>query len=332
MWINRLKAGQPRGSFHSTFIFEEKNVPNHLIHAVENQGIPPHGDGRRVVSKGQAVGTDEQPFGTRECPDGEHAEQVDKVAQIGQEVVVSLGVVGIPADGHEIRQLCSKPVVEVLWAGTDEITTDKDVEHTRDEGRLFTQGHRGRLVPLFTQTLDTILHAAAVLFELLVGSRHSTLELAHDSILGVHPGRPQLLALFPNLLALHVERMLPFLESLRQLNVVEEVEDGELVERRKSLPVLLVGAATGEGRFARELSGGRRRRVVIIVLEVVEERVVHHLFDGRGGGQGVWAHGRVGLAALARVGFLHDELLLEGEEGRTVPVMGIRPTEEATEG
>lgn len=299
---------------------------------MEDQRITPHGDGRGVVSKGQTVSTDEQPLRTREGPDRKHAEQVDKIAQIGQEIVVSLGMIGIVADGHEVGQLRGEPVVEELGAGTDEITTDEDVEHTSNEGDLLAQSHGGRLVPLFTQTLDAILHAAAVLFQLLISGRYSTLELAHHSILGVYSRRPQLLALFANFLALHVERILPFLEPLRQLDVVEEIEDGELVKWRKRLPVLLVGTAIGEGRVARKLAGGGGRRVIVIVLEVIQERVVNHLFDRRGCSQRVRAQGRVRLAALARAGFLHEELLLEGEEGWTVPIMGIRPAEEATEG
>lgn len=64
----------------------------------------------------------------RKCPDRKKGEKVDKVAQVGEEVMVALSVVGDVADGHEVCELDSEPVVEVFRTGADQVAGDEDIE------------------------------------------------------------------------------------------------------------------------------------------------------------------------------------------------------------
>lgn len=249
--------------------------------------------------------------------------------------MVALGVVGVVPDGHEIHQLGSKPQVEVLGESTEDVATDEDVEHTGDEGDLLTQSDRGRLAPLLAQSVHPILHAAAVFLELLICRWDTSLPFSHHSVLGVQSRGPYLLALLAHLLPLHVDRMLPPLKSLGELDVVQQVEDGQLVERRKCLPVLLIRAAVGEGRVPRQFARRTGRRVEVILLHLIEEGgidLVHAGCDARRGRQRFCAHDGVRFSALARAGVLHQELLLKGEDGRTVSIMRIRSAKETTKG
>ena len=296
---------------------------------MEDQRIAPHSNSRRVITKCKTERSDKQPFGVGEDPDGCHVEEVDKVAQIGQEVVVTFGVVGEITNGHEVEQLGTEPQVEVLWAGPHQIPADEDVEHTGDERDLLAQRHGGRLTPLLAQTVHAILHPAAVLFKLFVSGRHASFEFSDHTFPGVTARRPQLLALLAHFLFLHIERELPFLEALGELEVVEQVEDAQLVEWREGLPVLRVGAAVGEGRVARQAARRGGRRIEVIVIKVIEEGILD-IVDGWCRGHRIGADGGIGLSALS-ASVLHHELLLEGEDGRAVPVVRVWPAEEATE-
>ncbi|KAJ8104601.1 hypothetical protein OPT61_g10671 [Boeremia exigua] len=69
-------------------------TPDDLVHGVEDERVAPHDDGDGVVAHDQAVGGDEETLRLGEDPDAEDGEDVDKVAQVGQEVVVALLVWG----------------------------------------------------------------------------------------------------------------------------------------------------------------------------------------------------------------------------------------------
>ena len=92
-----------------------------FVHGVEYQRIAPHDDGNGVVPESEAVSTNEQALGPGEDPEAEDQQSVDKVAQICEEVVVSLLVVGVVAQGHEVEQLDSVPQREPLWAAADQV-------------------------------------------------------------------------------------------------------------------------------------------------------------------------------------------------------------------
>lgn len=55
-------------------------LPNDLVHAMEDHGIPPHSNRHGVIAKCEAERADKQPCRLREDPNAQHAEHVDKVA------------------------------------------------------------------------------------------------------------------------------------------------------------------------------------------------------------------------------------------------------------
>lgn len=73
-----------------------------FVQGVEDEAVAPHGDRDGVVAVREAVGADEQPLALGKHPDREHAERVDKVAQIGEEVVVAPFLVRVHSDRHEV--------------------------------------------------------------------------------------------------------------------------------------------------------------------------------------------------------------------------------------
>lgn len=190
------------------------NIPDNLVHTVEDHGVAPHGDCSRIVSEGQAEGANKEPFRVGEDPDTQHAEQIDKVAEIGQEVVVALRMVREVADGHEICQLGAKPYIKVLRASTDQVAADEDIEHTSNKRHLLSEGDSCRLVPLLSQALYTLLHPSTIFFQLLIGGRRSALPFTHNTILGIQGRRLELLPLLAHLLLLHGDCLLPFLQAL----------------------------------------------------------------------------------------------------------------------
>src|SRR5450432_1399617 len=113
-WANRLVGGgylglRGRGG----------NLPGDFVEAVEDEGVAPHGDCDGVVAVREAVRANEEALGARGCPDGEEAEYVDEVAEVGKEVVVAFAVVGVPSDGHKVAELCREPEVEAIGVGAD---------------------------------------------------------------------------------------------------------------------------------------------------------------------------------------------------------------------
>lgn len=104
-----------------------------FVEAVENHRVPPHGYCDRVVSKCQAVCADEQSFRVWEEPDGAHAQEVDKVAEISQEIMVSSLAVGVIADRHEVEELQRVPPMKILRIATDQVSTDQNVQNSTDE-------------------------------------------------------------------------------------------------------------------------------------------------------------------------------------------------------
>lgn len=81
---------------------EGKNVRRHLIQRMEDQAVPPHGDGDGVVAEGEAICADEEALGLREEPYGEDQEEVNEVAEVGEKVVEANFVVVVPANWHEV--------------------------------------------------------------------------------------------------------------------------------------------------------------------------------------------------------------------------------------
>lgn len=107
--------------------------PGDLVKRVEDEGVPPHSDGDRIITKCKTVGTDEETFRIREDPDAEQQEEVDEVAEIREEIVQAAALVREEADRHEVEKLERIPDMEQLWAPTDEVAADKDIEDTEYE-------------------------------------------------------------------------------------------------------------------------------------------------------------------------------------------------------
>ena len=58
-----------------------------FVQVMEDHQASPHGNTNCIVSKGQAVGSNEKSSRPREQPDGTHAEDIDNVTEICQEKV-----------------------------------------------------------------------------------------------------------------------------------------------------------------------------------------------------------------------------------------------------
>ena len=197
-----------------TLYLSISNVPDNLVHTVEDHRVAPHGDRSRIVSESQAESANKEPFRVGEDPNTQHAEQIDKVAEISQEVVVALSMVREVADGHEICQLGAKPYIKVLWASTDQVAADEDIEHTSNKRHLLPEGDSRCLVPLLSQALYTLLHPRTIFFQLLIGGRCPALPFTHNTIFGIQGRRLELLPLLAHLLPLHGDCLLPFLQAL----------------------------------------------------------------------------------------------------------------------
>jgi len=150
---------------------------------VEDEAVPPHDDSDRVVAVGEAVGRDEEPFGAWEEPDGQEGEGVDKVAEVGQKIVVAFTMVSVEADRHEIGELHGEPPVEALRHGSHQIAGDEDVEDGGDEGDLLAGGDGHRFCPSLVDIVDGPLHAPAVFGQLLFTGGDSLAQLC-DGLLG----------------------------------------------------------------------------------------------------------------------------------------------------
>ena len=69
---------------------------------MEDQTIPPHGYRDSIVAKGETICADEQPLRLGEEPNAQDEEQVNEVAEVGEEVVEAGLVVFVPPHGHEV--------------------------------------------------------------------------------------------------------------------------------------------------------------------------------------------------------------------------------------
>ena len=119
----------------------------------------------------------------REEPDGAHAEEVDEVAEIGEEVVVAAPVVGVVPDWHEVEQLCCIPVVEILGVSSNQVAADEDVQDTTDEGDFLAQSDGLGIVPPFSESVNAVAHLLPVSVQLLVCRWHPSSPFFHNALL-----------------------------------------------------------------------------------------------------------------------------------------------------
>lgn len=222
---------------------------DNLVHGMENERVPPHDNGNGVVPESKAVGTDEHALGAREDPETEHQQSVDKVAEIGEEVVVALFVVGIVAQGHEVEQLDRVPQREPLRACADQVSGNEDVHDGGDERGLFSGRDGGIGSPLLVEALDGLAHALLVLVQLLTLIGNATAPLLDSTISG---GGCSRLGSVSQAFGLGRDGSLELLDALRQGQVLDEIEHGQAFDGREEggflgVRVVHVGGAVGEG-------------------------------------------------------------------------------------
>src|SRR6478736_3181818 len=63
--------------------------------------------------------------------------------------------------------------MKVLWICTNKISTEEDVQDTKDERYLFTGTDNFRVTPSLSELVHAVLHLLAVPVQLLIGLRDS---------------------------------------------------------------------------------------------------------------------------------------------------------------
>lgn len=108
-----------------------------FVEAMENHRVSPHGYRNCIITKSETEGADEEAFGLGKDPDTEEHHEVDKVAKVGQEVVVPYFAIREIPNGHEIEELKCVPDVEVFTISAYQISTNQDIQNTTYERDLF---------------------------------------------------------------------------------------------------------------------------------------------------------------------------------------------------
>ncbi len=98
--------------------------------------------------------------------------------------MVPSSVICKKTDWHEIAELGREPPIKVLRESSNEITTNKDVEHTRDERELLASCYSFGVIPSRSKSLDRMSHAFPVLSQLLIRRWKSPPPLIDNSVLG----------------------------------------------------------------------------------------------------------------------------------------------------
>ena len=187
----------------------ERAIPRNLVQRVKDHRIPPHGYSDGIVAISKTISADEQSLRLRGNPNSEQPEQVDKVAEISEEVVVAAFMVGVISYGHEVAELSREPHVKVFGMCSDEISGNEDVEHAGDEGKLFSDCDGLGVIPFRTEAVHRCFDTFGVTLELLVWRRQSTPPLLHDPILCIQARRFDSLSLSAYLLSLRRKLILP---------------------------------------------------------------------------------------------------------------------------
>ena len=68
--------------------------------------------------------------------------------------MVSSFVIRVVSYGHEVGQLSSKPIIEVLRVGSDQVSADENVEYASDERNFLSKGDGFRIVPPRPKSID----------------------------------------------------------------------------------------------------------------------------------------------------------------------------------
>jgi len=166
--------------------------------------------------------------------------------------VIATPVVREEPDGHEIYKLCRVPDVKVLREAADEVSADEDIHDTAYEGYFLPQADGLGVVPLPAELVDALAHALPVSIKLLIGRRDAATPLFHHAIACQLSLGLEGVSGAAHLVCLRRDALLKLLQLMWQGKVVEQVENGQAVEGRQGVPVILVGAATREGWIPRK--------------------------------------------------------------------------------
>lgn len=164
--------------------------------------------------------------------------------------MVAAPVIGEISDRHEVDELGGVPEVEGLGVRADQVAADEDVHDAADEGDFLAEGDGFRVVPLLAQLLDALLHALPIPLELFVGRGHSSPPFFHHALPCFLAPRLEGSPRLPHLFRLCGDTPLQLLQLLWQSKVVEQIQDGQAIQRREGVPVIVVGAAAREGMSA----------------------------------------------------------------------------------
>lgn len=94
---------------------------------MKHHRVSPHGNRYRIVAICEAVGADEESLRLGGNPDYQQEQQIDKVAEVGQKIMVAPLPISVISDGHEVAQLDGKPEVEKVRIASDQVSADKNI-------------------------------------------------------------------------------------------------------------------------------------------------------------------------------------------------------------
>ena|SRR5450756_1490693 len=127
-----------------------------FVQAVEDHQASPHGYTDGIVSKGQAVGTDEKSRRPREQPDRTHTKYIHNVAKIGQEEVEFALVESIVANRQKVEELPGVPIMEILRPSANDISAEEYVEDTTNEEYFLPKSDRLCTVPILCNSVNIV--------------------------------------------------------------------------------------------------------------------------------------------------------------------------------
>ena len=128
---------------------EEPCSPDNLIHGVKYEGVAPHDYSHSVIAIHETVRANEKTLRPGEYPNAQDAKKIDEITQIGKKVVISLLVIGIVADRHEVEQLDGIPYRKELGTRADQVTGDEDIQDGGEEGSFLSSGDGRLCIPTF---------------------------------------------------------------------------------------------------------------------------------------------------------------------------------------
>ena len=121
---------------------------------MKHHRISPHGNSYCVVPESEAVSTDKEPLRLWCYPYCEQQQEIDKIAHVGEEVVVASLMVCVISYGHEIAELRCEPVVEVFRMCSYQVAANEHIQHSGDKRKLLPRRYGFGVIPSCTESLN----------------------------------------------------------------------------------------------------------------------------------------------------------------------------------